>query len=233
MEDALAAKTQAVEELSRELEEIRAAFGTEGVQQVNALITSFKVILSLSISFSFSSSCTLRLNICQCIQKIHRVEIILPFLITTIFYHFKIPSSCLIQNYFQVYFTRHCCWCEHTKATVSDFYFFIPPSDSSEALTIHIFPGSAFQVCFSFFISLLYLTIVYIHLLLQLQDFEAALKQRDGIITQLTANLQEAREEKDEIMKEFLELTEQSQKLHIQFQQVSKLLFYLSYSILR
>lgn len=37
MEDALAAKTQAVEELSRELEEIRAAFGTEGVQQVNDL----------------------------------------------------------------------------------------------------------------------------------------------------------------------------------------------------
>lgn len=35
MEDALAAKTQAVAELSRELEEIRAAFGTEGVQQVN------------------------------------------------------------------------------------------------------------------------------------------------------------------------------------------------------
>ncbi|XP_078146258.1 A-kinase anchor protein 9 isoform X1 [Centroberyx gerrardi] len=54
----------------------------------------------------------------------------------------------------------------------------------------------------------------------QLQDFEAALKQRDGIITQLTANLQQAREEKDEIMREFLELTEQSQKLHIQFQQL-------------
>lgn len=36
MEDALAAKTQAVVELSRELEEIRAAFGTEGVQQVNS-----------------------------------------------------------------------------------------------------------------------------------------------------------------------------------------------------
>uniref|UniRef100_A0A4W6C5A1 A-kinase anchoring protein 9 n=1 Tax=Lates calcarifer TaxID=8187 RepID=A0A4W6C5A1_LATCA len=53
-----------------------------------------------------------------------------------------------------------------------------------------------------------------------LQDFEAALKQRDGIITQLTANLQQAREEKDEIMKEFLELTEQSQKLQIQFQQL-------------
>lgn len=35
MENALAAKTQAVVELSRELEEIRAAFGTEGVQQVN------------------------------------------------------------------------------------------------------------------------------------------------------------------------------------------------------
>lgn len=53
-----------------------------------------------------------------------------------------------------------------------------------------------------------------------MQDFEAALKQRDGIITQLTANLQQAREEKDEIMKEFLELTEQSQMLQIQFQQV-------------
>ncbi|CAB1443391.1 unnamed protein product [Pleuronectes platessa] len=54
----------------------------------------------------------------------------------------------------------------------------------------------------------------------QLQDFEAALKQRDGIITQLTSNLQQAREEKDEIMKEFLQLTEQSQKLQIQFQQL-------------
>uniref|UniRef100_UPI0037E8D6CB A-kinase anchor protein 9 isoform X2 n=1 Tax=Semicossyphus pulcher TaxID=241346 RepID=UPI0037E8D6CB len=54
----------------------------------------------------------------------------------------------------------------------------------------------------------------------QLQEFEAALKQRDGIITQLTSNLQQAREEKDEIMKEFLELTEQSQKLQIQFQQL-------------
>lgn len=54
----------------------------------------------------------------------------------------------------------------------------------------------------------------------QLQDFEAALNQRDGIITQLTTNLQQAREEKDEIMKEFLQLTEQSQKLQIQFQQV-------------
>uniref|UniRef100_A0A3Q2WE65 Golgin subfamily A conserved domain-containing protein n=1 Tax=Haplochromis burtoni TaxID=8153 RepID=A0A3Q2WE65_HAPBU len=54
----------------------------------------------------------------------------------------------------------------------------------------------------------------------QLQEFEAALKQRDGIITQLTSNLQQARKEKDEIMKEFLELTEQSQKLQIQFQQL-------------
>lgn len=49
------------------------------------------------------------------------------------------------------------------------------------------------------------------------------MKQRDGIITQLTANLQQAREEKDEIMKEFLELTEQSQKLQVQFQQVGTL----------
>uniref|UniRef100_A0A8C5DHT2 A-kinase anchoring protein 9 n=1 Tax=Gouania willdenowi TaxID=441366 RepID=A0A8C5DHT2_GOUWI len=54
----------------------------------------------------------------------------------------------------------------------------------------------------------------------QLQDFEAALKQRDSIITQLTSNLQQAREEKDEIMREFLALTEQSQKLQIQFQQL-------------
>ncbi|XP_047551995.1 A-kinase anchor protein 9 isoform X7 [Lutra lutra] len=52
----------------------------------------------------------------------------------------------------------------------------------------------------------------------QLQEFEAAIKQRDGIITQLTANLQQARREKDETMREFLELTEQSQKLQIQFQ---------------
>ncbi|XP_060680905.1 A-kinase anchor protein 9 isoform X1 [Hemiscyllium ocellatum] len=54
----------------------------------------------------------------------------------------------------------------------------------------------------------------------QLQDFEAAVKQRDGIITQLTANLQQARKEKDEILQEFLDLTEQSQKLKIQFQQL-------------
>uniref|UniRef100_A0A3P9HNZ9 A-kinase anchoring protein 9 n=1 Tax=Oryzias latipes TaxID=8090 RepID=A0A3P9HNZ9_ORYLA len=54
----------------------------------------------------------------------------------------------------------------------------------------------------------------------QLQDFEDALKQRDGIITQLTSNLQQAREEKDEIMKEFLALTDESKKLHLQFQQL-------------
>ncbi|XP_078273597.1 A-kinase anchor protein 9 isoform X3 [Rhinoraja longicauda] len=54
----------------------------------------------------------------------------------------------------------------------------------------------------------------------QLQDFEAAVKQRDGIITQLTDNLQQARKEKDEILQEFLDLTEQSQKLQIQFQQL-------------
>uniref|UniRef100_A0A9J8BAS0 A-kinase anchor protein 9 n=1 Tax=Cyprinus carpio carpio TaxID=630221 RepID=A0A9J8BAS0_CYPCA len=57
----------------------------------------------------------------------------------------------------------------------------------------------------------------------QLQDFEEALKQRDEIITQLTSNLQQARTEKEEVMREFLELTEQSQKLQIQFQQVSNL----------
>ncbi|KAM4705164.1 A-kinase anchor protein 9 [Rhinophrynus dorsalis] len=52
----------------------------------------------------------------------------------------------------------------------------------------------------------------------KLQEFETAFKQRDDIITQLTTNLQQARQEKDEIMREFLELTEQSQKLKIQFQ---------------
>ncbi|XP_066525977.1 A-kinase anchor protein 9 isoform X2 [Hoplias malabaricus] len=54
----------------------------------------------------------------------------------------------------------------------------------------------------------------------QLQEFEAALKQRDAIITQLTANLQQARTEKDDVMKEFLQLTEQSHKLQLQFQQL-------------
>ncbi|XP_056596754.1 A-kinase anchor protein 9 isoform X3 [Triplophysa dalaica] len=54
----------------------------------------------------------------------------------------------------------------------------------------------------------------------QLQDFEEALKQRDEIITQLTTNLQQARVEKEDVMREFLELTEQSQKLQIQFQQL-------------
>uniref|UniRef100_A0A8C1RWQ2 A-kinase anchor protein 9 n=1 Tax=Cyprinus carpio TaxID=7962 RepID=A0A8C1RWQ2_CYPCA len=55
---------------------------------------------------------------------------------------------------------------------------------------------------------------------IELQDFEEALKQRDEIITQLTSNLQQARTEKEEVMREFLELTEQSQKLQIQFQQL-------------
>ncbi|KAM5125882.1 A-kinase anchor protein 9-like [Callospermophilus lateralis] len=53
-----------------------------------------------------------------------------------------------------------------------------------------------------------------------LQEFEAAVKQRDSIITQLTANLQQARRERDETVTKFLELTEQSQKLQIQFQQL-------------
>ncbi|KAL1777841.1 A-kinase anchor protein 9 isoform X3 [Sigmodon hispidus] len=52
----------------------------------------------------------------------------------------------------------------------------------------------------------------------QLQEFEAAVKQRDNIITQLIANLQQARKDKDETIKEFLDLTEQSKTLHIQFQ---------------
>lgn len=67
MEDALAAKTQAVEELSRELEEVRSAFGSEGVQQVNAFefwvsFSNLKAVYMcifftavFKFSFSFSS----------------------------------------------------------------------------------------------------------------------------------------------------------------------------------
>lgn len=40
MEDELAAKSMAIEELSRELEEIRRAFGAEGGQQVRVLVPS-------------------------------------------------------------------------------------------------------------------------------------------------------------------------------------------------
>ncbi|KAJ8273387.1 hypothetical protein GJAV_G00101050 [Gymnothorax javanicus] len=54
----------------------------------------------------------------------------------------------------------------------------------------------------------------------ELQNFEAAINQRDDIITQLTTNLQLARKEKDDIMREFQEMTDQSQKLQIQFQQL-------------
>ncbi|KAJ8267683.1 hypothetical protein COCON_G00128550 [Conger conger] len=54
----------------------------------------------------------------------------------------------------------------------------------------------------------------------ELQNFEAAVNQRDGIITQLTTNLQQARKEKDDIMREFQEMTDRSQKLQIQFQQL-------------
>lgn len=38
MDDALSTKTQTVEEMSQELEEIRTTFGTEGIQQVNILV---------------------------------------------------------------------------------------------------------------------------------------------------------------------------------------------------
>ncbi|XP_065587317.1 A-kinase anchor protein 9 isoform X2 [Cyrtonyx montezumae] len=64
----------------------------------------------------------------------------------------------------------------------------------------------------------------------QLQEFEAAIKKRDDIITQLTTNLQQARKEKDETMREFLELTEQSQKLQMQFQHASEALRNTSHS---
>lgn len=112
---------------------------------------------------------------------------------------------------------------------VFSFFFFVPFIDKikqNNKLPVSLFQFSVFCSFFSASVPLssfccLISTCVS---LLQLQDFEAALKQRDGIITQLTTNLQQAREEKDEIMKEFLELTEQSQKLQIQFQQVRTLI---------
>lgn len=54
MEKALAAKTQVVEELTQELEEIRAAFGTEGVQQVNVLIKWVYLLLFIHSSVFFN-----------------------------------------------------------------------------------------------------------------------------------------------------------------------------------
>lgn len=57
MEEELAAKTLVVEQLSRELEEFRAAFGTEGVQQVMCCVCmrtlcvcmkEFKLVVKLS-----------------------------------------------------------------------------------------------------------------------------------------------------------------------------------------
>lgn len=44
MEDALAAKTQAADELKQELEEIRATFGTEGIQQVSVVLQHYMVV---------------------------------------------------------------------------------------------------------------------------------------------------------------------------------------------
>lgn len=57
MEDALATKTQTVEELSRELEEIRAAFGTEGIQQVNIYesITDYTFVVSEKLQGIFDA----------------------------------------------------------------------------------------------------------------------------------------------------------------------------------
>uniref|UniRef100_A0A8C7WUW6 Uncharacterized protein n=1 Tax=Oryzias sinensis TaxID=183150 RepID=A0A8C7WUW6_9TELE len=101
----------------------------------------------------------------------------------------------------------------------------------SVVLCSHIFGGSPSVLCFHVFGGSLWFcdlmsgerfSVFSLNVTsnVQLQDFEAALKQRDGIITQLTSNLQQAREEKDEIMKEFLALTDESKKLHLQFQQL-------------
>ncbi|XP_013908255.1 PREDICTED: A-kinase anchor protein 9 isoform X3 [Thamnophis sirtalis] len=64
------------------------------------------------------------------------------------------------------------------------------------------------------------------------QQYEEAIKKRDSIIIQLTANLQQARIEREETVSEFLDLTEQTEKLQIQFQhlQASETLRNNSYS---
>ncbi|XP_032093616.1 A-kinase anchor protein 9 isoform X2 [Thamnophis elegans] len=66
----------------------------------------------------------------------------------------------------------------------------------------------------------------------QFQQYEEAIKKRDSIIIQLTANLQQARIEREETVSEFLDLTEQTEKLQIQFQhlQASETLRNNSYS---
>lgn len=49
MEKALAEKTKVVEELTQELEDIRAAFGTEGVQQVDLYLFIYYNIFILQL----------------------------------------------------------------------------------------------------------------------------------------------------------------------------------------
>ncbi|XP_035301746.1 A-kinase anchor protein 9-like [Cricetulus griseus] len=51
-------------------------------------------------------------------------------------------------------------------------------------------------------------------------EFEAAIKKRDSIITRLAANMQQSRKKTDQILEEFFQLTERSEKVQIQEQHV-------------
>ncbi|XP_048390186.2 pericentrin isoform X3 [Stegostoma tigrinum] len=56
------------------------------------------------------------------------------------------------------------------------------------------------------------------------QDLEMAVQKRNGIISQLTDNLQQVIQNRDEVQKEALELTDQIQSLQHQLQQASEIL---------
>ncbi|XP_058888084.1 pericentrin-like isoform X2 [Acipenser ruthenus] len=58
----------------------------------------------------------------------------------------------------------------------------------------------------------------------QLQELETAVQNRNDIISQLTTNLQHAIENRDEVQREALQLTNQIQALQLQLQQASELL---------
>ncbi|RXM97353.1 A-kinase anchor protein 9 [Acipenser ruthenus] len=58
----------------------------------------------------------------------------------------------------------------------------------------------------------------------QLQEIETAVQNHNDIISQLTANLQQAIENRDEVQQEALQLTNQIQALQLQLQQASELL---------
>ncbi|XP_035307276.1 A-kinase anchor protein 9-like [Cricetulus griseus] len=55
-------------------------------------------------------------------------------------------------------------------------------------------------------------------------EFVAAIKKRDNIITRLAAHMQQSRKETDQILEEFFQLTERSEKVQFQDQHTSETL---------